>query len=397
MIMRQSLRVGVLLTAVLAGACSKPGPRQVVQPGAKKIVQQGYRGVAMETNYDPQDVAATAAYNQPPKALPAAPAGPPGQYKNVQVLTNISAAEFGRTMTAMSAWVAGGAGNCAYCHNTANFASDSTAKGELLYTKLTARMMLRMTRHINANYTRHVGGTGVTCYTCHRGNPLPNGLWFYSDQNQILRHYLDRSDIRVQSHTIEPQPGPNANRTAIRQTYNTYALMVSQSKALGVNCTYCHNSRAWTSWEQSTPKRVVAFYGAAMLRDMNMNYLNPLQPVYPRSRLGEHGDAPKAQCITCHNGIYKPLYGAKMVTDYPALWGAAGWDATKGPLDASGAPLFDGAPLTAPIVTPSGTNMSSAPAPATAAPAPVVAPVATGAPPAAAMPAADTAAARPTR
>ncbi|NJK42696.1 MAG: photosynthetic reaction center cytochrome c subunit [Aquincola sp.] len=237
------------------------------------------------------------------------------------VSPGFSAAEFGRTMTAMSAWVAGGAGNCAYCHNTANFAADSN-KGQPIYTKLVARMMLRMTRRVNADYAQHVGGTGVTCYTCHRGQPLPNGLWFYTDQNQILRHYLDRDDIRVQSHTIEPLPGEAANRTAIRQTYNTYALMVTQSKALGVNCTYCHNSRAWTNWEESTPKRVVALYGAAMLRDINMNYLNPLQPVYPRSRLGEHGDAPKAQCVTCHNGVYKPMYGAKMVKDYPALWGA---------------------------------------------------------------------------
>ena len=160
--------------------------------------------------------------------------------------------------------------------------------------------------------------------------------------------------------------------------------MVTQSNALGVNCTYCHNSRAWTSWEQSTPKRVVAYYGAAMLRDVNMNYLNPLQPVYPRSRLGEHGDAPKAQCITCHNGVYKPLYGAKMVKDYPALWGAAGWDATAGPLDANGKPLFDGAPLTEPGVTPSGTKLSAAPTTATAAGVEV----AMGATPAPAMPAA---------
>jgi photosynthetic reaction center cytochrome c subunit len=279
--------------------------------------------------------------------------------------------------------VAGGAGNCAYCHNTANFASDSN-KGQPIYTKLVSRMMLRMTRRINADYTQHVGGTGVTCYTCHRGQPLPNGLWFYSNENQILRHYLDRDDVRVQSHTIEPLPGEAANRTAIRQTYNTYALMVTQSKALGVNCTYCHNSRNFASWEQSTPKRVVALYGTTMLRDVNMNYLNPLQPVYPRSRLGEHGDAPKAQCITCHNGIYKPLYGAKMVKDYPALWGAPGWDALTGPLDAAGKPLYDGKPLTAPVPTPMGAKLSDAPTTATAA---VGIDTAMGTTPAPAMPA----------
>jgi photosynthetic reaction center cytochrome c subunit len=362
MISRHTVQVtgAVLALAVLSGCKGMP---DVIKPGPKQIAQHGYAGVAMETNYDPDDIAKTAAYNQAPKPLPAAPPGPPGQYKNVQVLTNISAAEFGRTMTAMSSWVAGGAGNCAYCHNTANFAADSN-KGQPIYTKLVSRMMLRMTRRINSDYTQHVAGTGVTCYTCHRGQPLPKGLWFYSNENQILRHYLDRDDIR--------------------QTYNTYALMVTQSNALGVNCTYCHNSRAWTSWEESTPKRVVAYYGAAMLRDMNMNYLNPLQPVYPRSRLGEHGDAPKAQCITCHNGVYKPMYGAKMVKDYPALWGAPGWDAIAGPLDANGKPLYDGKPLTTPVPTPMGAKLSDASTTATAA---VGVDTAMGTTPAPAMPA----------
>ena len=384
---RQTVQVtgAVLVLALLAGCKDMP---DVIKPGTKQIAQHGYAGVGMETNYDPDDIAKTAAYNQAPKPLPPAPPGPPGQYKNVQVLTDISAAEFGRTMTAMSSWVAGGAGNCAYCHNTANFAADSN-KGQPIYTKLVARMMIRMTRRVNADYTQHVAGTGVTCYTCHRGQPLPNGLWFYNSENQILRHYLDRDDIRVQSHTIEPD---NGNRTAIRQTYNTYALMITQSKALGVNCTYCHNSRNWASWEQSTPKRVVAYYGAAMLRDLNMNYLNPLQPVYPRSRLGEHGDAPKAQCITCHNGIYKPLYGAKMVKDYPALWGAAGWDSIAGPLDVAGKPLYDGKPFTAPVPTPMGVKMSTASTTATA----IGVDMSMGTTPAPAMPAASSVPARTT-
>lgn len=387
MMTRPIMRItGAALALTVLGACK--GAPDVLKPGPKQIAQHGYAGVGMETNYDPDDIARTAAYNQAPKPLPPAPPGPPGQYRNVQVLTDISAAEFGRTMTAMSAWVAGNPGNCAYCHNTANFASDSN-KGQPIYTKLVSRMMLRMTRRVNSDYTQHVGGTGVTCYTCHRGQPLPNGLWFYTTENQILRHYLDRDDIRVQSHTVEPN---NGNRTAIRQTYNTYALMVTQSNALGVNCTYCHNSRAWTSWEQSTPKRVVAYAGAAMLRDMNMNYLNPLQPVYPRSRLGEHGDAPKAQCITCHNGVYKPLYGAKMVRDYPALWGAPGWDAIKGPLDAANTPLYNGEPQTAPVETPKGAKLGNAPTPVRSAGADVAAATTPGA----AMPAATPVPTRPT-
>ena len=36
-------------------------------------------------------------------------------------------------------------------------------------------------------------------------------------------------------------------------------------------------------------------------------------------RLGPTGDAPKANCTTCHQGAYKPLYGANMLDDYPSL------------------------------------------------------------------------------
>jgi len=98
--------------------------------------------------------------------------------------------------------------------------------------------------------------------------------------------------------------------------------------------------------------------------------------------------------VTCHNGVYKPLYGAKMVKDYPALWGAPGWDAITGPLDVNGAPIYDGKPLTAPVVTPKGARLTAAPS-MTAAAAGVQ--VAMGITPAAAMPAPVVASNRPTR
>ena len=47
--------------------------------------------------------------------------------------------------------------------------------------------------------------------------------------------------------------------------------------------------------------------------------------MYPANRLGPMGDAPKAQCSTCHNGVYKPLFGAQMAKDYPAVWGRPDW------------------------------------------------------------------------
>jgi photosynthetic reaction center cytochrome c subunit len=66
-------------------------------------------------------------------------------------------------------------------------------------------------------------------------------------------------------------------------------------------------------------------YGFRMVRDLNSNFLAPLQSTFPPNRKGPHGDSPKLQCSTCHQGVYKPLMGAPMVKDYPALWGSPSW------------------------------------------------------------------------
>lgn len=346
-ILTRSLGLVAPLALLSLGACGD---------GQTDSVQVGYRGTAMEQNYDHGDLKAKFAQVKIPTPLPPAGESPPGPlpWKNVQVLNDISVGEFNRTMVAMSTWVAG-TGNCAYCHNIANLAADTLPSGKPIYTKLVARRMLQMTRQINGQYSQHVKYTGVTCYTCHLGKPLPNGLWFYSNQTDYLRHYLDRDGARVVSRDVAPS---NVNRSSVKQTEWTYALMISQSRSLGVNCTYCHNSRQFASWQQAPPARVTAYHGILMLRDVNQNYLSPLQPVYPAVRLGAQGDAPKAQCVTCHNGVYKPLYGAQMVKDYPALWGRASWN---------GVP-FKG--LTPTIDT---TSAASAPAsPAAGAPLPAV-------------------------
>ena len=95
--------------------------------------------------------------------------------------------------------------------------------------------------------------------------------------------------------------------------------MMHMSQGLGVNCTYCHNSRSFSAWDQSTPQRTTAWYGIRMVRDLNNAYLDPLLPTYPHNRLGPLGDAPKANCATCHQGASKPLLGVSMLKDYPEL------------------------------------------------------------------------------
>lgn len=287
------------------------------EPGHKETVQVGYRGLAAELNYRRSDLPKIVAANVAPAALPpASEPSPPAKWANVQVLNDVSANEMNRTMLAMTSWVSPKQG-CAFCHNQANFSSDEK------YPKVVARRMLEMTRFINHDYKAHVQGTGVTCYTCHRGqNQPPNGLWTFTNQDQWQRAYLDRPDVRVQSLTIAHS---NANRSSVKQAENTYALMINATKALGVNCTYCHNSRSWATWQNAPPARITALYGFRMVRDVNTSYVSPLNVTLPAKRLGVHGDAPKLSCITCHAGAYKPLLGAQMVKDYPALWGAPQW------------------------------------------------------------------------
>jgi photosynthetic reaction center cytochrome c subunit len=56
-----------------------------------------------------------------------------------------------------------------------------------------------------------------------------------------------------------------------------------------------------------------------MVRDLNVNYLNPLQTTLPAVRFGPEGDSPKVNCTTCHNGVYKPLFGVSTAKDFPEL------------------------------------------------------------------------------
>jgi len=304
-------------------------------------VQHGYRGTGMVQVYNPRILETQDALNTAPATIPAAsPDGPKAKtlYKNVQVLGDLSGGEFIRLMTAMTAWVSPQE-SCIYCHNPANFAEDSK------YTKIVARKMIQMTRQINSEYKNHVAETGVTCYTCHRGNPVPQQVWFtLPDQNKgadfigdlagqntpgklvnlsslptdpLTPYLLDDKPIRVNGTTALP----TGNRQSMKQAEWTYGLMTHMSNSLGVNCTYCHNSRSFSSWENSPPQRVTAYYGIRMARDLNNAYMLPLTDTFPDNRKGAKGDVAKISCATCHQGAYKPLYGYSMLNSHPELAG----------------------------------------------------------------------------
>lgn len=132
-------------------------------------VQRGVRGTGLVHLYNPRTVDTLASLNQVPPSVPYAGGEGPkagAVYANVKVLGDVSAGEFTRLMVNMTSWVAPKEG-CAGCHNVNDFADDSR------YTKIVARRMLEMTQRINTDWTAHVAQTGVTCYTCHRGQLVP--------------------------------------------------------------------------------------------------------------------------------------------------------------------------------------------------------------------------------
>jgi photosynthetic reaction center cytochrome c subunit len=323
----------LLAAAVVLAGCERP-------PVETK--QIGYRGVAMETVSNPRVTAKIQAANQLPEVVPAVPAGGPlagTVYKNVQVLDDLSVAEFSRVMVAITQWVAPKDRSCAYCHGGSDLAADDT------YTKVVARRMLQMVRDINENKRAHVGATGVTCYTCHRGQPVPTNVWFKdpgpahasmmagnrAGQNAPSKvvgltslpndpfapYLLGASAIRV----VSTSPLPVDPTSKIKATEATYGLMMHMSGALGVNCTFCHNSRSFAQWDSSTPQRAVAWHGINTVRALNNDYMEPLTSRFPATRLGPLGDVAKINCATCHQGVSKPLYGQSMLKDYPELAG----------------------------------------------------------------------------
>ena len=327
----------ILVGAALLSGCERP---------PIDTVQTGFRGTGMELVYNPRTLEKTESLHQAPAALdPADKSGPRARqvYQNVKVLGDLSVGEFTRVMVSMTQWIAPEQG-CGYCHNLQNFADDS------MYTKVVARRMTQMTQHLNVSWKNHVADTGVTCYTCHRGQAVPNQVWFAPDDSKLAKGMLGQRNgqnepagsvggsslpkdpftaylqkdtpIRQISQTALPQ-GINSTGSSTQMTEATYGLMMHMSTGLGVNCAFCHNSRNFSDWKQSPPQRVTAYHGIRMVRELNNEFITPLTSTFPRNRLGPKGDVAKVNCATCHQGAYKPLYGEPMAKLYPELQGPA--------------------------------------------------------------------------
>ncbi|KIT14899.1 photosynthetic reaction center cytochrome PufC [Jannaschia aquimarina] len=319
------------------------------QPYQLTSIQTGPPGIGMavvERENRPADPTIDEYYTEAPYAPePGEPLA--GEvYENVQVLGDVTEANFLRLMNAITLWVAPEEG-CAYCHAGADegiYADDS------LYTKVVGRRMIQMTQVINEEWDAHVNynaQVGVNCYTCHRGQNVPSEIWFRIDptvevmegwggvQNLVtpqsqftslpsdaLYRYL-YEDNRITVHDLASRVGdvPSDPMSPTWQdTERTYSLMNYFSNSLGVNCVFCHNSRAFYDPTQFTPQWANASLAIEMVRDLNNLHLEPLRDVYPPERLGPiYADAPKGACKTCHKGYNKPMQGLNVIADWPEL------------------------------------------------------------------------------
>ncbi|KIC47882.1 photosynthetic reaction center cytochrome PufC [Tateyamaria sp. ANG-S1] len=311
-------------------------------PLQTESMQTGPRGTGMSVpEYNVSRLAedpTIAGYSSSPPVVPGPDAVRAGDViENAEpLLADLTPENYERVVNAMRTWVG----------------INVLFNGEENYQTVVARRMIQMTQNLNENWASHVnvnGNAGVNCYTCHRGEAVPSDIWFNvtpvnenvggwaavqnratsmssstSLPSSALEVYLTDYDSQVNVHDLESRvagvPGIDEDVATIQKTEMTYSLMNYFSNSLGVNCVFCHNSRAFYDPAQVTPQWSTALLGRQMVIELNQEYLIPLGEVYPPERLGPiFADAPKVGCRTCHKGYQKPLQGMNMVADWPEL------------------------------------------------------------------------------
>jgi photosynthetic reaction center cytochrome c subunit len=270
-------------------------------------------------------------------------------YKGLKVTTGGTAGQFMALQVAITNWVAPLQG-CAFCHQGNDWASDAKPQ------KQAARVMTQMVQTLNTDWRGHVGDAGVTCYTCHRGQNVPAAVWypravkppkpFVAKQEDWLQSATTVRDFfpdaGFSEYLLQDTPGHSQSYTALPTTgpvesvvvKRLYEVMMQMSDGIGVNCGYCHNSRAFFDWGQSTPARWAGLQGIHMTQAINNDFLLPLGAAMPQLREIHHNGrlpiTPAAEanpqngnalatCQTCHYQQPKPLAGLNLAAGYPAL------------------------------------------------------------------------------
>jgi photosynthetic reaction center cytochrome c subunit len=253
-------------------------------------------------------------------------------------LANVSVENYERLLEAMRSWTG---------------IPDLLEPGNDSYQTEVAYSMIEMTQNINQNWAAHVQANaevGVTCYTCHRGQAGAEQRLVPGRSRQLQRRWVARhpepGDDDVELHLAalhlpgafpaagrgwllrrrtgprpcKPGGEPAEGDPLIQQAEMTYAWMNYIANSLGVNCVFCHNSRAFYDGAQVTPQWSTASLGIIMVQEQLELYILPLADVLPAERLGPiYADVPKLACRTCHQGEQQPLNGLNVIANWPEL------------------------------------------------------------------------------
>lgn len=149
---------------------------------------------------------------------------------------------------------------CVHCHNP----SPSVAVPKPTY--VFAQRMMRMVEGLNAGKLKDLGG--ITCWTCHRGNPKPARL--PREKWETIK--AEHASVFV---------GPRAERALSMSVY---------AASLGVGCEHCHEVGIWGD-DGKAPKGLT-FKMLSLFEEI---------PTY-----FEAARTPNLQCFLCHQGKVKP-------------------------------------------------------------------------------------------
>ena len=145
--------------------------------------------------------------------------------------------------------------DCNYCHNVPQFGQDTP-------NKLIARMMLR-------DYEmgmKHKDGSAVSCNGCHKGRTTP------------LRTLAFEGAVGKKLTGLQVLKGMPEERVT--------QVMVAFTKALGVECDYCHTD----DFDAETPRKQIARY---MMTEFSSKLVKQ--------------DGSAVNCNSCHQGHARPL------------------------------------------------------------------------------------------
>lgn len=143
-------------------------------------------------------------------------------FKNIELLKGRKASRLPGMMSALTGLLGV---DCAHCHAPREWEKETPAKQ-------TARKHFDMLKV--ANDQLEIQNPGVTCYTCHRGNPLPQPppASFRPTDEMLKQSDQDKRPAEEVYKNVQSLRGVPAGRWMI--------IMTMFTRSLGVDCNHCH-------------------------------------------------------------------------------------------------------------------------------------------------------------